>query len=342
MAFLSLWIVVPAPTMMLLRLGVGVPELSPVLLVVALTVGALAWRHGQVAAGAVCLVASLLLAWPIMQFPREAPLSLSQLALGVKASAARTTRGVVFASPGGVTLTADIYQPEQPGRFPTVVQIYGGAWQRGAPGDDSVLAEAVAARGFVVFAIDYRHAPRWQWPAQRDDVQAALAWIRAHGESYGADTTRIALVGRSSGAQLAMVTALTDTGISGAIGMYGPVDLARGWREPPVPDPIGSRAVLEAFLGGPPDRHADAYRDASPITYVSSRAPRSLLLYGARDHIVRARFGVALHDALVAAGAKSELVVIPWAEHAFDALPGGLSGQLTLFHTVRFLSEVLK
>lgn len=44
----------------------------------------------------------------------------------------------------------------------------------------------------------------------------------------------------------------------------------------------------------------------------------------------------------MAAGARSELIVIPWAEHAFDALPGGLSGQLSLFYTERFLAEVFR
>jgi len=40
----------------------------------------------------------------------------------------------------------------------------------GAPADDSQCASYLAARGYLVFAIDYRHAPRWTWPAQIEDV----------------------------------------------------------------------------------------------------------------------------------------------------------------------------
>jgi acetyl esterase/lipase len=107
-----------------------------------------------------------------------------------------------------VPLTLDIHRPATTaGRYPSVVQIYGGAWQRGAPGDDAPFAAYLAARGFVVFAIDYRHAPEWQWPAQIEDVRAALGWIREHGGEWGADVSRLALLGRSAGAQLATVAA---------------------------------------------------------------------------------------------------------------------------------------
>ena len=49
---------------------------------------------------------------------------------------ARISRGVLFASPEGVSLTLDIYRPTASGVYPAIVQIYGGAWQRGAPGDE--------------------------------------------------------------------------------------------------------------------------------------------------------------------------------------------------------------
>ncbi len=328
--------------MTLLPLGVGAPEISPVLLVAALIIGVAAWRSRTIVALALCAIAAALCAWPIVQYPRGTPLSFQRLVLGVPAADVRITRGVQFAAPEGVLLTVDIYQPPTAGHFPTVVQIYGGAWQRGGPGDYEVFARDVASHGYVVFAIDYRHAPAWQWPAQQDDVRTALGWIRAHAPEYDADPSKLALIGRSAGAQLAMITALQDPSVSAVVSYYGPVNLTQGWREPPRPDPIDSRSVLEAYLGGTPDQMPDRYRDASPITHVSAKAPRSLLIYGARDHVVLARFGRQLHDALRAAGAASELIVIPWAEHAFDAIPGGLSGQLSLFHTERFLADVFR
>ena len=268
------------------------------------------------------------------------PFSITTLLAGVEMGQSRLTRHVPLGSPEGVPLTVDIYQPMSDGAHPVIVQIYGGAWQRGTPGADAVFAARLASRGYVVFAIDYRHAPQWKWPAQLDDVRAALVWVRSHASEFGADASKLVLFGRSAGAQLAVVAGLQDPGVSAIISFYGPVNLTNGWRYPPRPDPIGSRAVLEAFLGGTPDQMPERYLQASPITYVSANAPRTLLIYGTRDHIVQPQYGRNLHAALTAAGAKSELVEIPWGDHAFDALPAGLSGQVALFHTERFLADV--
>ncbi len=345
LCFLSLWIVVPAPTMALLPLGVGVPELSPLLLAGAVVVAVLAWRGGgplHYTALALCLPALLLLALPLAHYPRGVPLSLSQLTLGLTAGDVRVIPSVPMAAPGGVPLTVDVYRPMSPGPHPTVVQVYGGAWQRGAPGNDPTFATRLAAAGYVVFAIDYRHAPSWKWPAQLDDVRAAVAWVRMHASEYGADGSRLALFGRSAGGQLALMAGLPDPGVSAVVSFYGPVDLTQGWRTPPRPDPIDSRGVLETLLGGTPDQMPERYRSASPIGFVSPTAPRTLLVYGSRDHVVEARYGRQLHEALRAAGASSELVEIPWAEHAFDLIPGGLGGQVSLFHVERFLADVFK
>ena len=283
---------------------------------------------------------------------RGAPLVALDLFRGIDIGGARVTRAIPFATPEGVPLTLDVYRPVSSGRYPAVVQIYGGAWQRGAPGDDSTFATYLAARGFVVFAIDYRHAPGWQWPSQIEDVRSALAWIGEHGGEYDADTSRMALIGRSAGAQLAMVAAYEAgaPSVSAVISYYGPVDLVDGYRNPPRPDPIDVRSVEELFLGGTPDTQAGRYREASPLAYVDARTvkvraasglPPSLLIYGSRDHVVLPRFGAMLDERLRAAGATSVFLEIPWAEHAFDVISNGPSGQLSLYYTEQFLAWAL-
>ena len=135
-----------------------------------------------------------------------------------------------------------MYRPSANGRFPSIVQIYGGAWRGGGPNDDARFARYFAARGYVVFAVDYRHAPRWTWPAQIDDVRTALEWVRVHAGDYNADSSRMALVGRSSGAQLALIAAYGPRAprVRAVVSYYGPADLTEGYRHPPVPDPLAS------------------------------------------------------------------------------------------------------
>lgn len=277
--FISLWIVVPAPNLTLLNLGVVAPELSPGLLVASIVLAALAWpgRAQRIhrAAGCLAVTAGVLDALPLAGVPvavrrfdeainilgrvgdgagtdagtrgrmRSRPMRARDLVLGIGAGESRVVRDIEFAAPAGQPLTVDIYRPITAGRFPILVQIYGRAWQHGTPGDNAVFARYFASRGHVVFAIEYRHAPRWQWPAQIEDVSVALAWIRAHAIEYDGDMRRIALIGRSAGAQLALVAAYRDSAnVAAVVSYYGPTNLSEGWRVPPRPDPLYTERFL--------------------------------------------------------------------------------------------------
>jgi acetyl esterase/lipase len=224
------------------------------------------------------------------------------------------------------------------------VQLYGGAWQGGSPEDNASFASWFASKGYVVVAADYRHAPEARWPAQIEDVRSALTWIAAHASEYEADPSRLGLIGRSAGAQLALVAGYQPgvVPVHAIVSFYGPTDLVAGWRQPPRPDPLDVRDVLETYLGGTPDTLSRTYKNASPVTYASRTVPPTLLLTGGRDHVVSPRFGRELDDRLNRAGATSVLLEIPWAEHAFDALPNGLSGQIALYYTERFLAWALR
>lgn len=401
--FLSAWIVVPAPTMPLLILGVGAPEVSPWLLVlnvISLTVcfatSAPYWSTPRFANANAktrllslwgrpysralrlalysSLIACLLSSLPLLQIPatqerfigamykalgadylakipkevqlkmRSHPFSLADSFRGIAASKARYTADIRFATRNGVPLSMDIYRPIQVGQYPAIVVIYGGAWQRGNPRLNADFSRYMAARGYTVFAIDYRHAPRYPFPAQLDDVRAALAFIRLHAADYEADPARIALLGRSAGAHLAMLAAYEPNAppVRAVISYYGPVDLVKGYAEPPRPNPINTRAVLKAFLGGSPTEVPQLYRLASPISYVTTQMPPTLLVYASRDHIVEVRFGQKMYERLRTVGSTVVFLKIPWAEHAFDAVFQGPSNQLALYYTERFLAWALR
>jgi acetyl esterase/lipase len=361
--FLTAWILVPAFNRPLLILAVGAPEVSPWLAGVGVAIAALSFAIGPStstltrATALIALAATAIAAVPIVQFPfvRGRFEEKMRAAIGPTAAGAarptqagdpRISRGVLVATAGDVKLTADIYRPPLGGRYPCVVQLYGGSWRGGEPGDDAHFARYLASRGFVVFAIDYRHAPRWQWPTQIEDVRNDLRWVRDHAAEWDADPARLAIFGRSAGGHLAMLAAYEPGAppIAAVVSYYGPVDLAAGYREPPVPNPLDTQAIERDFLGGTPDQVPDRYRDASPIMYVSDAhagtKPPTLLIYGARDHIVEAKFGRQLDERLRASGSTSIYLEIPWAEHAFDLLPG-LSRRLASDYTDRFLTWAL-
>lgn len=74
---------------------------------------------------------------------------------------------------------------------------------------------------------------------------------------------------------------------------------------------------------------------------MNRQLPPTLLLYGSRDHVVEARFGRMLSERLRSAGTTCVLLEIPWAEHAFDVIPSGLSSQIALYYVERFLAWAL-
>ncbi len=375
---LASWIFLPAPNYFLLRFGVGAPEVSAWLIVVSLIAMGLALpdlratRRRPLAF--LCSAVSLLLSCtPLARFPatarrfdaamrsalggdplrdmpdslralmRPRPLIGRDLFLGVSIPGARMALGLPVSSPGGAPLTMNVYRPRRSGRFPILVQIYGGAWQRGNPDSFANFAQWMAERGYVVFAIDYRHAPRWKWPAQLDDVRQALGWIRDHAAAYDADTSRVALIGRSAGGHLALMAAYTPgpLPVSAVISYYGPTDLVDAYFNSPHPDPLDIRKLEVALLGGTPTEMPARYREASPITYATHRLPATLLVYGGRDHTVEPRYGQRLEQRLTASGTTAVFLEIPWAEHAFDEVFNGPSSQLALYHTERFLAWAL-
>jgi acetyl esterase/lipase len=275
---------------------------------------------------------------------RSPALSISNLWRDTSSPNVRIDRHIPFAVPDdGVQLALNIYRPLQVGKYPGIISIYGGAWQRGNPDNDDEFNRYIAAQGYVVWAIDYRHAPAYRFPAQIDDVRLAFQYIKEHAASNETDLDRVAIIGRSAGAQLAMLAAYDRPSIPirAVVNYYGPVNLTAGYTNPPIPDPIGSKSVLHDFLGGPPQKFAELYRQASPINAVKPGLPPSLLIYGGKDHIIESKYGRYLAETLVSQGNLAIFIEIPWADHAFDAVFPGLSNQLALYYTERFLAWTL-
>ena len=366
--FLSLWIVVPPLVPWLLPLTVVTPEISPLLLVgnaIALLLFLVRRQRARFLGIFLSFLGLLLSTLPLLQLPaaiwqaeqsfdaaiesetfvlpaaaatEPPPFSPSRFVLGLPTQPIRYKPDIVFAEPDGVPLSLSIYQPQAAGVYPTVVALYGGGWQNGSPAEVDQASRYWASQGYVVVAIDYRHAPDYQFPTQLSDVEAALNFISARASAYGIDKQRLVLMGWSAGAHLAMLAAYNSPlPIRGVVSYYGPVNLVDGYKDLPNPDPLDVRAVLETFMGGTPDELPVAYNAASPVYTVEPELPPTLLVYGRRDHIVKVEFGLRMYEALQKAENTAVLVEIPWAEHAFDAVFRGVSNQLAVRYTKRFL-----
>jgi acetyl esterase/lipase len=359
------WAVVPAPTFALLPLAVAVPELAPRVLAFAVVLGTLVWlmARGRARAVAIALIAAAVacVAWPALAAPfawRAAERALADAHIPParsRAFAVDVARDLPVRLRDGSLLALDLYRPRDVGTaanggypraaaaLPLVVAIYGGAWAFGSRDGLAPLANRYAQRGYAVAVIDYRHAPRFRFPVQRDDVEDALRALAAHALEWHLDPRRVALLGRSAGAELALIAGerAQPLHVAAVVSYYSPLDLAGGWEDPPRPDPANVRGILEAYLGGPPDAaHASAYRAASPLNGAHRGMPAVLLICGDRDELVRIRFQRAFAARLRALGVPVVALELPWANHAFDEVDG-LGASIAHDATLRFLDAKL-
>jgi acetyl esterase/lipase len=271
---------------------------------------------------------------------RPTPFSVRDSLLGIPSNPVVRT-SLTLPSADGRTLAALRYGEVMPGmRRPIIVVIHGGGWNSGSIDECSSCQRYLADRGYLVYEIDYRFAPTTRFPGQLDDVRVALAWIAAHAAESGGDPARIVLMGRSAGAQLALVAAYDGRGpaVCGVVSWYGPTDLVGGYRELARPDPLDVPSLIGEYMGGGPDDEPMRYANASPIAYATHPLPPTLLIAGGSDHAVRIDFQRQLRDRLMMSGTTVVLLELPWAEHAFDRLADGPGAQLSLYYLERFLA----
>lgn len=242
----------------------------------------------------------------------------------------RIDEGVVYGRGSGRALRCDVYTP--PGGAapaPAVLLIHGGGWRAGERGVMRGYGERLATAGFVCVAPEYRLTPEAAWPAQLQDIHAALRWVQAERARLGIDVGTIALLGRSAGAHLALLAAATadipefsDRHTSARADVAAPVAAVVAIFPPTVfftgETRVHGGTPATALLG---DSATEAgARAASPLAYVSPRFPPTFLLHGTADTVVPPSASMVLYEALVAARVPVEL-------HLYAEQPHGFAGQ---------------
>ena len=102
---------------------------------------------------------------------------------------------------------ARVYQPKGTGPFPAIVDVHGGAWHNGDRTNNAGIDRALAAKGIVVAALDFRQPPEAGYPASICDVNLGVRWLKAHaGEFKG--TSSVGAFGNSSGGHQVVLSAL--------------------------------------------------------------------------------------------------------------------------------------
>lgn len=351
-AFFALAAHAPMPSWPLWQLRFGAIEGGLLFAAIGVAGAGLAAYQGSWIPAAVGLISSVVCALPVLSVILAGG-PFDPIVYFTRAVAGEVpVRRDVILDPARPELPVDVYgAPEGEGR-PFVVVVHGGSWARGDKGEVEHVSRALAEQGFVVFDVRYRLAPEHPFPAGIADVKCLLGRIREQAPAFGVDPDRAALLGRSAGGHMALLTAYSagdprlapgcaveDRPVKRVIAVYPPVDLVWGHDNPYVPDVIDGPQSIEQYLGGPPDGAAAAYELATPLSHLDGAVP-TLLLHGGAERLVNPFHSERLAAALRERGSPHEHVVVPFAEHGFDVRAGGAGEQLARARILAFLRDL--
>src|SRR5258708_2303992 len=145
------------------------------------------------------------------------------------AAPAADQNAVEYGHPGAKSLLMDLHIPDGPGPFPAAILIHGGGFDEGSRVNMRNLGGLTEA-GFAWFSIDYRMAPEFKFFDTREDVSAAIRFVKANAAKYHVDVSKITLIGESAGGLLvnyAGTHETPDTKVAAVVDLYGPVDYGK-------------------------------------------------------------------------------------------------------------------
>lgn len=224
----------------------------------------------------------------------------------------------------------DVYMAETDQPTPVMVFIHGGGWRSKSKSRvPDWLLNGVREKWLSVVSVEYRFTRVATHPAQVNDCQRAIQFVRRNAADWNIDPQRIGVTGGSAGAHLSLWVALHDDAadadsddpvercssrVACAVSFAGVTDWSLlGEIEHKHP---AYRELLGYTAGTPVDEmDADAMRDASPISFVSQDDPPVMQLHGDNDDIAPVEHARNLHKRLTSIGVETELIIIKGADH---------------------------
>lgn len=236
---------------------------------------------------------------------------------------------VVYGHRDGMALIYDAFIAAEPNGA-GVVWIVSGAWI--SPWVDpakhlSSLA-ALLNEGFSVFAVYHASAPRFTVPEAVSDARAALRHIQARATNYGIDPGRLGVWGGSTGGHMSLMLGLDPEGVPASPASdgvsWGPhyratdsdARVAAVVADYPIVDlrgQVGPHSWSPAL-----DFSAEEAASVSPIAFVSTDDPPTLLIHGAADEVVSLADSQTLASAFEKTGVPHDVLVIEGGDHGFS------------------------
>ncbi|MDD3588511.1 MAG: alpha/beta hydrolase [Thermoguttaceae bacterium] len=258
----------------------------------------------------------------------------------------KAIKDVVYKKVDGRELKMNLFLPTRNGeplvKVPVLVHIDSGCWYSDQPGDGGLWRTCKGVeKGNAVVSVAHRSLKDgYVFPAQIEDVKAAIRFLRAHAKDYGLDPDRIAVLGASSGGHLACMLGIPgsvkdfDVGenleyssqVQRVINFYSVCDMYQLLKNHPFKCVDCLYLVLGAKKNGDKPLYEqapallDAARKYSPATYISKDFSPTLTLQGVKDKIVPCSQSALLYEYLTLAGVRSELYMSNAGVHGVKSI----------------------
>lgn len=208
----------------------------------------------------------------------------------------------------------DVHPSPEPG--PLLILLHGGGWESGSRAELQDLIPSLMQHGYTVANLDYRTTSEAKAPAAAEDVRRAIEWVSSRAGNWGADPSRMVLMGFSAGAHLALLAALApDTAIEGPqchpaaiVSFWGVTDVA------PLLEGPDQRDFAVNWLPDTPNR-AELARALSPLNYELTDAPPLCAVHSVFDDVVPFEQSKALVEKYLRAGRPAELISLRFLGH---------------------------
>ena len=234
----------------------------------------------------------------------------------------------------------DIYLPDKDNpAYKSVIVIYGSAWFGNNMKQFAfdAFGKQLLESGFAVITINHRSSNDAAYPAQINDVKAAIRFVRANADQYQIDASFIGITGFSSGGHLASLAGTTNnvqeftvnsksvdiegnvgnhtatsSSVNAVVDWFGPIDMAlmddcKGPKEGNSPE--------AALIRGNPADNLDMIALLNPITFIDENDPHFLVIHGEADNIVPHCQSELFAKALKEKGLLTEFVSVPDGQH---------------------------
>lgn len=259
----------------------------------------------------------------------------------VAANGVRIEKDIAYVSDGDAAQKLDLYLPDQNAEKPEplLVWIHGGGWRGGSK--SGCRFAGLVSHGYIVASVEYRFSQKAIFPAQIQDCQAAIRWLRANAKKYNIDPDHIGVGGDSAGGHL--VSLLGTSGGKKAFPMiggneeqsdrvqavcdfYGPEDfntvMQQAEDDKNVKNIFKFNTPSDPYSGligvslGSDKAKGDA---VSPVHFVSKDNPPFLILHGDHDALVPFAQGKEIEAALKAQNVPVYLQEFPGGGHGGPA-----------------------